>query len=220
MKRRWGRKRFARRGDRLGRDRSKKPFLNLEIVKPCEKRLKCWIYLALVNLTLQGSAMVRLVALLSICLLSRETAVAQGTYVFTWHGDSNFFHATFQVTEAEMQPGVPLGSSLFFNSVSLTNPAGATYNYQAPQDAVVGGLNPWAFGITLLDLTRGTELLISGAEPPIGAMTGLIHEKPFSGGDLWYETGRWTDAYVPEPSIPMLLGMGLAVYLLGTRRRV
>ena len=93
---------------------------------------------------------------------------------------------------------------IYLAFVKLTNPAGATYNYQTPQDAVVGGLNPWAFGITLLDLTRGTELLISGAEPPIGAMTGLIHEKPFSGGDLWYETGRWTDAYVPEPSLGSL----------------
>jgi hypothetical protein len=158
------------------------------------------IYVAFVNLTLQGSAMVRLVALLSICLLSREAAVAQGTYLFTWHGDSNYFQTTFQVTDAEMQPAVPLGSQLFFSSLSITSPSGITYTYQPSTSLVMGGLNPWAFGIEFVDFGHGTELFVDGGEPPIGAMTGVIQEKWISGPDLGYENGYWGYSYIPEPS--------------------
>jgi hypothetical protein len=177
------------------------------------------IYIAFVNLTLQGSAMVRLVALLSICLLFREAAVAQGTYLFTWHGDSNFFRGTFSVTEAEMQPGASLSSSLFFDSLSFTDPSAHTFRYDPSQSVVVGGVNPWAFGMMLVDFTQGTELRASGAEPPVGGMTGLVYEKPFSGADLWYETGHWTYSYVPEPSSLAVCAVAALAFALGRRRR-
>ena len=47
--------------------------------------------------------------LLVFALFGINSAVAQGTVLFTWHGDSNFFQATFQVPGEELQPGTHFG---------------------------------------------------------------------------------------------------------------
>jgi hypothetical protein len=156
--------------------------------------------------------MVRLVALLSICLLSREAAVAQGTYLFTWHGDSNFFQATFSVTQAEMQPGASFNSSVFYDSISVASISGVSY-YYATSGSAMGDASPFALSIDLLNLSHGTEVHLGAGSD----FTGIADEKPFSGPHLYTELGYWSYQYVPEPSTSALLCLGTAVWFLRTR---
>jgi len=137
---------------------------------------------------------------------------AQGTFLFTWHGNSNLFQASFEVTAAEMQPGAPLGGSVFFDSISFTSSlSGVSYTYNSSLDPVGGGLNPWSWGMILYNTQSGTQINVSGGEPPIGAMRGLIIEHPFQPGQDFYYTegGYWSFAAVPEPSPVALSAFGL-----------
>jgi len=137
---------------------------------------------------------------------------AQGTFLFTWHGQSNLFQASFEVTQAEMQPGAPLGSSVFFNSISFTSSLSAvSYKFNSSLDPVGGGLNPWSWGMIIYNTQTGTQINVSGGEPPIGAMQGLIIEHPFQPGQDFYYTegGYWSFAAVPEPSTAALSTLGI-----------
>lgn len=157
-------------------------------------------------------------ALKLLCLtmpLLSATAFAQATFLFIWHGNSNFFQASFQVTDAEMQ-GAPLGSSDFTNSVSISSLSGITYNVKVDASLFAGGVNPWAFHITFIDFNDGTEVVATGGEPPRGAMAGSIEEKPISGSDLFFETGHWSYTQIPEPSATVLSIVGILCFL---RRR-
>ena len=83
--------------------------------------------------------MLRLAALLLIGLCSVSAALGQGTYEFTWHGNSNFFQASFEVTDAEMQSGAVFNSALFYNSIAITSLSGITYHADNPSDYVARG---------------------------------------------------------------------------------
>jgi len=147
-------------------------------------------------------------------LLLPVSSFAQGTMLFTWHGQSNLFQASFEVTQAEMQPGAQLGSSIFFNSISFTSSlSGVSYKYNSSLDPVGGGLNPWSWGMILYNTQTGTQINVSGGEPPIGAMQGLIIEHPFQPGQDFYYTegGYWSYSAIPEPSVAALSGLGLLI---------
>jgi hypothetical protein len=156
------------------------------------------------------------VSLLVLSLLCSTDLFSQG-YVFTWHGDSNLYQASFQLTESEMQPDVPIGSSGFFNSLTVTSSlTGVTYTYDPQYDHVAGGVNPWSFGITLYNLGSGTEVTIYGGEPPVGAMAGGFTEHPFQPGpDFFYsEGGYFSFSAIPEPSVVVLAAIGTVVLTL------
>ena len=146
-------------------------------------------------------------------LLSARAALAQGTYLFTWHGNSNFFQASFQLTEAEVQPGAHFTSQLFLNSMSVTDPAGFAYHGGDSSSDGTGAFYSdrpgWWMTFQLNDFGKGTEVVVSD---------GLIHEEPFLGADMWFEAGHWTMAYIPEPSAVGLFGVGVAVWTLWQRR--
>jgi hypothetical protein len=100
---------------------------------------------------------------LLIVLAFPAVSFGQGTFLFTWHGQSNLFQASFEVTQAEMQPGAPLGSSVFFDSISFTNSlSGVSYKYNSSLDPVGGGLNPWSWGMILYNTQSGTQINVSG----------------------------------------------------------
>jgi hypothetical protein len=44
---------------------------------------------------------------------------------FTWHGDSNFFQATFEVPISDLRPGVQF-SDMYMQTLAVTNPLGQT----------------------------------------------------------------------------------------------
>src|SRR5712675_3602470 len=97
--------------------------------------------------------------LLAICA---NRAHAQGTFLFTWHGNSNLFQASFEVTAAEMQPGAEWNSPLFLSSLSVTNPLGYSYHGGSSSSLGGGGVYPeggtWYVTFQLNDYSRGTEV--------------------------------------------------------------
>jgi hypothetical protein len=157
---------------------------------------------------------IRFAVLLSIGLFSTNAALAQGTFQFTWHGNSNFFQASFQVTEAEMQLGASFNSELFYDSILVTSVSGITYTDTNRSGSVGGEGNPFALGIGLFDFGHGTEVQIEAGSD----LGGFIQEKPFSGPFLYTEGGHWTELYVPEPSGAALLLLGGGIIALVKRR--
>jgi hypothetical protein len=149
--------------------------------------------------------------LFSFCLLIALCVgvQAQGTFSFTWHGQSNYFQASFILTDAEMQPGAVFSSPDFTNSVSVKNPSGVSYNFKDDSTFTIGGVNPWSWEIGMIDFARGSEIFMNGGEPPRGGMAGTIEEKLISGSDLFYEKGFWTVTSVPEPSLAALASIGV-----------
>src|SRR6266516_792985 len=90
---------------------------------------------------LQGMNRLRLL----LAILTFPTAsFAQGTFLFTWHGQSNYFQASFILTDAEMQPGATFSSPEFTNSVSINSLSSISYNPKADGSLFLGGVNPWA----------------------------------------------------------------------------
>src|SRR5712675_962769 len=85
--------------------------------------------------------------LLAICA---NRAHAQGTFLFTWHGNSNFFQASFEVTASEMQPGGHFTSLTFYDSISVDSLSGIHYSYGSTGIAN-GDANPFAFAVDLFD---------------------------------------------------------------------
>jgi hypothetical protein len=136
---------------------------------------------------------------------------AQGTFLFTWHGQSNYFQASFILTAAEMQPGATFSSPDFTNSVQISSLSGFTYNAKNDESLFGGGANPWGWRITLVDFDHGMEIIAGGFEPP--TMGGFINEKPIAGNQLYFDTGFWTYSEIPEPSIAALSGLGLLAFI-------
>jgi hypothetical protein len=54
-------------------------------------------------------------------LLAVPSAFAQGT-LYTWHGKSSLFQASFQITSEESQPGEYFYSTTFLNSIAVVCP--------------------------------------------------------------------------------------------------
>jgi hypothetical protein len=129
--------------------------------------------------------------------------------LFTWHGDSNLFQASFEVTAAEMQPGASWESSLFAKSLTVTNPLGFVYHGGDSSSVGSGGVySDGSFWLTytFVDFSRGTELH-EGA----GNRTGTIFEKPISGSITSFENGYWSYSIVPEPSTVCLVTLGAVI---------
>jgi hypothetical protein len=165
--------------------------------------------------------MVKLRCLIALGLFCAKAALAQGTMLFTWHGQSNLFQGSFQVSEAQMQSGVPLSSPVFFNSISFTSSlSGIAYTYDTRNYNTLGSVNPWVFVVDLFDVTRGTQLTIYGGEPPVGGMAGSIEEHSVSSGPYfdYTENGHFSVSQIPEPSSVTLSTFGLLT-LIGRRCR-
>jgi hypothetical protein len=152
----------------------------------------------------------------------RESGLAQGTVQFVWHGSSNLFQASFQVTQAEMSGSSLSGSSVFVDSISVTSRlSGVTYRYDVAQfDQVAGTVNPWSFFVIFYDSQQSTQLQMSGGEPPVGAMAGGFVEHPYLSSQTfnYSEGGYWSYSIVPEPSAIALVVLGAVVFVVCKRR--
>ena len=99
---------------------------------------------------------------LLICLFLPLASFAQGTVLFAWHGQSNIFQASFEVTAAEMLPGAIWNSDVFSNSITITSLSGATYHNDSPSDYAAGGTyangtGPY-FSMALLNSGTGSSV--------------------------------------------------------------
>ena len=154
-------------------------------------------------------------SLSAVVLLYSHSLLAQCIVLFTWHGDSNYFQASFQVPVDELQLGVVFGQ-MFQDTMSVTNPLGQTYHGGDSTSAGSGSFIPWGLTFQLNDFQRSTEAVLHGGFF-VGSpyrTAGDIREASFSGPTLWYETGYWTYAQIPEPSTAAFLGIAGIRWLL------
>jgi hypothetical protein len=159
------------------------------------------------------------VKLLFLILFLPFASFAQGTFKFTWHGNSNYFQSSFILTDAEMQPGATFNSPEFTNSMGVDSLSGISYRYQEGNTLFGGGVNPWSFSMIFLDLNDGTEMFVHAGGFPPGAMAGTMMEQTMSGQTLYFEQGFWTFAAIPEPSTVSLAAIGLTAWALKKRER-
>lgn len=138
------------------------------------------------------------------------TLGARADYLFTWHGDSNVFQASFEVTGDELQPGAVFNSPLFLNSMAVTNPLGQIYQATDANSGRSGSYVPWVLGYQINDFQRNTELLIHSGEyaGSTHRTSTEIQEQTFSGVGIFSERGYWSFSQIPEPSVFALLTLG------------
>jgi hypothetical protein len=153
-------------------------------------------------------------------LLAVPSALAQGTFQYTWHGASNVFQASFQVTADENQPGQQFYSSTFLSSIAIVSPDG-TIRYSddpSPGDNFAYGQYgpPLRITLDLLKPQSQREVHAMGTGPT----WGLIQEFNLTDQSLLYsENGFWTATEVPEPSSGLLIPFGIAAWFLLNRLR-
>jgi len=98
----------------------------------------------------------------TLALLCANSIFAQGTFEFTWHGDSNFFQASFQVYYDEIQPGTNFSSALLLDSLSAVNPLGQSYHGGDSSSDGTGSFFPWNLSVQMNDFQRNTQLFMVG----------------------------------------------------------
>jgi hypothetical protein len=151
--------------------------------------------------------MVKLRCLIALGLLCAKASFAQGTMLFTWHGDNNYFQASFQITMDETLPGSIFNSSLWTNSIQITSLDGLTYRAgdQEPVAHIAGRFGP-PLSLTYILADQATESSITVAVVPFQG-AAISENSPLPNGH-YGEQGFWTYEVIPEPSIATLSVLG------------
>jgi len=153
----------------------------------------------------------KILKLLPFVLLLPCYSFGQGTMLFTWHGNSNFFQASFECTMAETLPGTRFNSTLFTNSIQITSLDGLTYRASDDPAPFVGGQFGPPLSLTFILADQNTLSRISVTVVPDQGMS--IHEtSPLPNGNHG-ETGFWSYEIIPEPSTASLSTFGLLMFL-------
>ena len=140
-------------------------------------------------------------------------AIGQGTMLFTWHGQNNYFQASFQCTLDETLPGAIFNSSLWTNSIQITSLDGLTYlaSNQQPAPHIAGRFGP-PLSLTFILADQNTLSSVSAAVVPgQGASISEISSLPNGRNG---ESGFWSYELIPEPSATALISLG-AIVLMG-----
>jgi hypothetical protein len=157
----------------------------------------------------------------SLCAIAALCAAldARADYLFTWHyiyPQFQKFQGSFELTDAEMQPGATFNSDLFRTSISITSPEGITYRGNDPNwSDAYGSLapNPNLF-MTLHDSSHSITLDVFANGP---TFEGDLYEF-FLGGTTITEHGWWTYQQIPEPSVSALVAIAAVIWIVNRRR--
>jgi len=144
-------------------------------------------------------------------VLFAKQAYGQGTMLFTWHGQNNYFQASFQITMDETLPGTRFNSLLFTNTVEITSLDGLTYraSNQFPAPHISGCFEPLGFTYILADQNTESSLYVT-VVPGQGAAINEISNLP---NGRHGEYGFWDYEVIPEPSVAALSGLGLLTFI-------
>jgi hypothetical protein len=170
-------------------------------------------------------------AALTLLIIAVSGFDCRADYLFTWnyvYPQLQRFHGAFELTDAEMRPGAMFGSSLFYNSVSITGPEGISYRGSDPVwDNSQGGAGPpfW-LSMDLHDGSHSISLSVAAVGPdnappdPNGPhpLAGSIFEF-FPSGATVTESGWWSFQQVPEPSPATFSGIAGAIWIAWRRKR-
>jgi hypothetical protein len=145
------------------------------------------------------------------------TAFAQGTMLFTWHGDNNYFQASFQSTLDETLPGAIFNSSLWTNSIQISSLDGLTYRASdTPRPFIAGHFGP-PLSLTYIFADQNTLSRIEVDVVP-GQGAYMFEDSPLPNGQHG-EFGSWSYEIIPEPSSTTLTTLGMIMFL-GRKCRV
>jgi hypothetical protein len=151
---------------------------------------------------------VKIATLLSLIFLLPYGSLGQGTMLFTWHGNNNYFQASFQITVDETLPGSIFNSSLFTNSIQISSLDGLTYHASDQQPApYIGGHFGPPLGLTFILADQNTESSLHVAVVP-GQGAAIFESSPLPNGHNG-EQGFWSYEVIPEPSPFALSAVGL-----------
>ena len=156
-------------------------------------------------------------ALLLITALTATSALAQGTILYTWHGNSGYFQGSFQVLPEENQPGQYFEFGPFKSTFSVISPdeiypaAGGSFT---GEDASGYG-PPLKLSVTMNDPTsdRGVDVFAYNGDCDISEYTLSTSVV------LWRERGYWTYAAIPEPLLVSMLGLAAIVWRIRTSQK-
>jgi len=144
-----------------------------------------------------------------LVLLAPFSVLAQG-YVFTWHGDSGYFQASFEVTAAEMQPGSTFNSSLFTNSIAISSLDGLLYTATNTPNPMIGATYTPPIQLSFILIDQATLSRIEATAVP-GQGSSIVEDSPLPNGRHG-ESGFWTFSQVPEPSLGAMLALGSVMF--------
>jgi hypothetical protein len=154
--------------------------------------------------------MKKLNAILIASLLFAVTS-AQADYLWTWYGTKGLFQGSFEVTDAEMQPGSHFTSPLFTNSISITSLDRITYHGTNGNGFVSASLVGVQLSLNFVLFDDATVSRLSATVVP--SQVSLIDEfSPLSMGQ-GTETDLWIPSYIPEPSPTTLSTLGMIMFL-------
>src|SRR6266436_6258784 len=150
--------------------------------------------------------------LILFVVLFTKQAYGQGTMLFTWHGQNNYFQASFQITMDETLPGSIFNSSLWTNSIQVTSLDGLTYRAsdQKPVAHIAGRFGP-PLGLTYILADQATESSITVAVVPFPG-AAISENSPLPNGH-YAEQGFWSYEVIPEASTASLSTFGLLMFL-------
>ena len=156
------------------------------------------------------------------------TASARADYLFTWHyifPQLQRYQASFELSDAEMQPGASFNSDLFRNSISVSSLDGVSYNAKDPDWSDAGGhFGPtFVFYVNTHDDSHTLSLSAvavgpTDMPPDPSNIQGSITEY-FPDGQFTTERGWWSYQQIPEPSTAAFFGVAGILWLLRRRRR-
>jgi hypothetical protein len=141
---------------------------------------------------------------------------AQGTMLFTWHGQHNYFQASFQITEDDALPGTFFRSNLFTNTIQITSLDGVTYRASDDPNPLIGGAFGPPLALTFVLADQNTLSRISVNVVP-GQGASIVETSPLPNGNN-LENGFWTYELVPEPSTTALAILGAGILLTKKQR--
>jgi len=104
---------------------------------------------------------------------------SRADYLWTWHGDHNYFQASFEVTDQEMLPNSQFTSALFTNSISISSLDGVRYFGTNSFAIISGGFQPpLHLSLVLLDETTFSRLSVA-VVPGQGSRISETSSLPF-----------------------------------------
>jgi hypothetical protein len=149
---------------------------------------------------------VRKLVLLVLFATLSGVAKTHADYLWTWHGDSNYFQGTFEVTDQEMLPNSHFTSPLFTNTLNFSSLDGVVYHGTNSDVFLSAGFGPPLHAsLVLYDSLTQARLSVAVVPNQGSAIAEISNLSSGNNG----ENGFWSFSRIPEPSVTALASLGV-----------